>query len=86
MKSDFGGADEPFAARFVEVLLYVKECVDREYDVAENKLPYEGAEGGYGEVWTTREVVEPHLGMGMPELGSARISELVTVRNAGGCG
>ena len=55
-------SDEPIAAPIVEVLLYIAECLDREYDVAENKLPYESAEGGYiGETWTTQEVLESHL-------------------------
>jgi HEPN/RES N-terminal domain 1/RES domain len=64
-KCTFCGAssDEPIAAPFVEILLYIKEALDREYDVAENKLPYESAEGGYiGTVWTTEEVLESHLG------------------------
>lgn len=56
-------SNEPIAAPLVEVLLYIKGCLDREYDIAENKLPYESAEGGYiGEVWTTQEVLEVHLG------------------------
>lgn len=63
----FCGADsgEPVAAPLVEVLLNIKECLDREYDVAENKLPRD--EGEYvGQVWTTWELLELHLGMGLP--------------------
>jgi hypothetical protein len=60
-------ADEPIAAPLVDVLLYIKECLDREYDVAENKLPYESAEGGYiGDVWSTQELLDAHLGGELP--------------------
>ena len=60
-------SDEPIAAPLVEVLLYITECLDREYDVAENKLPYESAEGGYiGEVWTTQEPLEHQAGLELP--------------------
>lgn len=60
-------SDDPVAAPLVELLLYMSECLDREYDVAENKLPHESAEGGYiGQVWTTEEVLEDHLGGELP--------------------
>ena len=65
----FCGAEsaDPIAAPLVEVLLYINECMGREYDVAENKLPYESAEGGYiGQVWTTMELLESHLGEALP--------------------
>lgn len=53
-------SDEPIAAPIVEVLLYINECLGREYDGAENKLPR--AEGGYiGETWTTQELLESQL-------------------------
>jgi hypothetical protein len=64
-------SDEPTAAPLVEVLLYIKECLEREYDFAENKLPRE--EGDYiGNVWTTRDLLEEHLG----ELPSALMDAL----------
>jgi hypothetical protein len=65
----FCGAEsnDPIAAPLVEILLYMSECLDREFDAAENKLPYESAEGGYiGQVWTTEEVLEDHLGGELP--------------------
>lgn len=69
-------SSEPIAAPLVEILLYIKECLDREYDVAENKLPHESAEGGYiGDVWTTQEVLEDHLGMGLPNDGNGILME-----------
>jgi HEPN/RES N-terminal domain 1/RES domain len=56
-------SDELISTSLVNVLLHIKESLDREYDAAENKLPYEGAEGGYiGEVWSTRELLETQLG------------------------
>ncbi len=59
------GSDEPIAAPLVEVLLYIKESLDREYDVAENKLPRD--EGEYiGQVWTTQELLAYHLGLKLP--------------------
>lgn len=55
-------SEEPLAAPLVEVLLYMNECLAREYDVAENKLPFESAEGGYiGQVWTTQELLDDLL-------------------------
>ena len=64
-------SDEPIAAPIVEVLLYIAECLDREYDVAENKLPYESAEGGYiGETWTTQELLESQLELPNDEDGT----------------
>ena len=58
-------SDEPIAAPLVEVLLYIRECLDREYDEAVNRLTYD--EGEYmGQVWGTREVLEDHLGLGLP--------------------
>ena len=60
-------SDNPIAAPIVEVLLHMNESLAREYDVAENKLPFESAEGGYiGQVWTTREILDEHLGDGLP--------------------
>lgn len=57
-------SDEPISAPLVEVLLHIKESLDREYDVAENKLPYD--ERQYvGKVWTTRELLD-HLGIELP--------------------
>lgn len=60
-------SDVPIAAPILEVLLHMNESLAREYDVAENKLPFENAEGGYiGQVWTTREVLDEHLGDSLP--------------------
>ena len=57
-------SDEPISTSLVNVLLHIKESLDREYDAAENRLPYESAEGGYiiGEVWSTQELLETQLG------------------------
>lgn len=58
-------SSDPIAAPIVEVLLYIRECLDREYDVAENKLSFD--EGEYiGTVWTTRDLLESHLGLELP--------------------
>ena len=41
-----------------EVLEYIDECLRREYDMAEECLPYETAEGGYiGKTWTTYDLL-----------------------------
>ena len=61
----FCGAEstDPIAAPLVEVLLYIKECLSREYDVAENCLSYDSEMGSYlGETWSTMDVLETHLG------------------------
>ena len=59
---------QPIAAPLVKVLLYMKECLDREYDFAENKLPYEG--GYIGETWTTQELLESLLELPNDENGT----------------
>jgi hypothetical protein len=74
----FCGAEspDPIAAPLVELLLYVNECLGREYDVAENKLPYESAEGGYiGDVRTTRELLEEQLSLDLPNDHDGRLMD-----------
>lgn len=54
-------SDEAIAAPFADVLIYIKESLDREYDIAENRLPRD--EGEFvGDVWTTQDLLETHLG------------------------
>jgi hypothetical protein len=66
-------SNEPIAAPFVEVLFYIKESLDREYDDAGNKLPRD--EGEYiGEVWSTRDLLEDHLG-GLPNDDDGRLMD-----------
>lgn len=56
---------EPIAAPLIEVLLYMKECLEREYDDAANWYSYD--EGDYvGRVWTTMDVLERELCGGLP--------------------
>ena len=65
----FCGAEstDPIAAPLIEVLLYINECLGREYDDAAEWLPHESAEGGYiGQVLTTRYLLEEHLGYDLP--------------------
>ena len=65
----FCGAEstDPIAVSLSEILPYISECLSSEYDAAEEWLPYESAEGGYiGQVWTTRELLEEHLGGDLP--------------------
>ena len=58
---------DPIAASLIEVLLYINECLSREYDAPEEQLPHESAEGGYmGQVLTTRDLLEEHLGHDLP--------------------
>ncbi len=45
----------------------MSDCLDREYDAAENKLPHDSAEGGYiGQIWTTEQILAEHLGDELP--------------------
>lgn len=69
-------SDDPIAAPLVELLLYMSECLGREYDVAENKLPYESAEGGYiGQVWTTEELLDSLLCDDLPNDDDGELME-----------
>ncbi len=65
----FCGAEstDPIAVSLSEILPYISECLSSEYDAAEEWLPYESAEGGYiGQVLTTRDLLEEHLGYDLP--------------------
>ena len=65
----FCGAEstDPIAVPLSEILPYISECLSCEYDAAEEWLPYESAEGGYiGQVLTTRDLLEEHLGGDLP--------------------
>ena len=60
-------AAEPIAAPLVEILLYITECFASEYDAAENSLTYDSELGEYmGETWTTRDLLETHVGADLP--------------------
>lgn len=57
---DFCGcdSDEQIAAPLEEVRLHIRDSLLNEYDLAANKLPYEGKEGGYiGDTWQTEEIL-----------------------------
>ena len=65
----FCGAEaaEPIAAPMVHILLYINECLAREYDIAENKLTYDSECGRFlGQTWTTRELLETQLELDLP--------------------
>ena len=65
----FCGAESnvPIAASLIVVLLYVHECLSREYDIAGNNLTYDGESGSYlGQVWTTTDLLQLHLGESLP--------------------
>jgi hypothetical protein len=60
-------SDEPVAAPLLAILFHIKESLEREYDDAENKLSYDGREGGYfGEIWTTEELLWEYLADDLP--------------------
>ena len=60
-------SDDAIAAPMVEIFLYINWCLTREYDVADNKLIYDRESGGYlGEIWSTIELLEKHLGDALP--------------------
>ena len=59
--------NHPIAAPFLEVIAHMSDYLAREYDTAENSLPYESAEGGYqGTVWTTYELLTDQLELELP--------------------
>ena len=58
-------SDRPIAAPLLEVVLYMNECLERDYGAAENWLSFD--EGEYqGRVWTTDEVLGRELDYGLP--------------------
>lgn len=74
----FCGAEskERTAAPLVPVLLYINKCLSGEYDAAENRLSYDRELGGYlGETWTTMDLLEEHLGHGLPNDDDGRLLE-----------
>ena len=73
--------DHPIAAPFLNVIAHMSNCLAREYDIAENVLPYEGAEGGFqGTVWTTYELLTDELRFDLPNDGDNRL--LGAIENA----
>ena len=69
-------ADEPIAAPLVEVLLYITECFADVYDTADNRLTYDREAGEYmGETWTTRDLLESHVAMDLPNDGDEMLME-----------
>ncbi len=56
-------AAEPIGAPLVDVLIYIAECIGREYDIPENVLTYDREAGDYmDKTWTTSELIEEHVG------------------------
>ena len=71
--------DELTAAPFLEVIEHMSECLAREYDTAENCLPYESAEGGYqGTVWTTYELLTDQLELELPNDDDDRLLDAIS--------
>ena len=63
-------SEKPIAVSFVNVLLYMNQCLRREYSTAEAELPYEGNEGGFiGEVIDTQEILLSHVNLPIDESG-----------------
>lgn len=60
--------DDHIAAPFLEIIEHMSDSLTREYDTAENHLPYESSEGGYqGTVWTTYELLVDQLEIELPQ-------------------
>lgn len=60
-------SDTPIAASMGDVLDYINECLRLEYDMAEEYLPYETAEGGYiGEYWNTDDLLVEECELELP--------------------
>ena len=71
--------DDLTAAPFLEVIEHMSECLAREYDTAENCLPYESAEGGYqGTVWTTYELLTDQLELELPNDDDDRLLDAIS--------
>ena len=67
-------ADDPIAAPFLQAIEHMSDCLAREYDIAENCLPYQGAEGGYlWTVWTTYELLTDELQFELPNDDDSRL-------------
>lgn len=57
----------PIAADLDDVVEYMYNCLQREFDDAANQLPYESAEGGYiGRHWDTYDLLFDHLELDLP--------------------
>ena len=70
--------DDLISAPFLDVIGYISECLAREYDTAENCLPYESAEGGYqGTVWTTYELLIDQLELELPNDHEDRLLDAI---------
>ncbi len=60
--------------------MHIKTCLGREYDDADNELPWVGAEGGYlGRHWTTEELLVEEVGLELPrDQDETLLDELVS--------
>ena len=71
--------DDPIAAPFLEIIQHMSDSLAREYDTAENCLPYESAEGGYqGTVWTTYELLMDQLEIELPHDHDDRLLDAIS--------
>ena len=67
-------SDTPIAAPMGDVLDYINECLRLEYDMAEEYLPYETAEGGYiGETWITYDLLVEECELELPNDASGEL-------------
>ena len=67
-------SNTPIAASMVDTLDYINECLRLEYDMAEEYLPYETAEGGYmGETWTTHDLLVEECELELPNDASGEL-------------
>lgn len=53
---------------FMDLMTHIKSCLEGEYDLAANWLPYESAEGGWqsDRYWDTPDLITDQLGIGLP--------------------
>jgi hypothetical protein len=66
--------DKPIAAALSTVVEYIEACVEHEYTDPADCLPFESAEGGYqGEVWTSAELLDEIIGLGLPNDDDGRL-------------
>ena len=71
-------ADEDIAADLFDVVEHMNECLDFYYSTAEEKLPYESAEGGYqGEWWSTFEFVDLEIALDLPNDDDGALREAI---------
>lgn len=61
-------SEDVVRCRFTDLMSHIRECIERDYDLAANNMGWESKEGGWlgAEYWDTPDLLREQLGIGLP--------------------